>query len=292
MSAELSVAPEQLIPRLRELQNRLRDAVCAHRDTTSADHLSAVGGKRDGDTLYAIDLHSEEILLRFCEEWSREIPLALIAEGLPGDGWQTFPPGTSTEEARFCLIVDPIDGTREIMYDKRSAWILCGVAPNRGAETALCHIEVAMMTEIPTTRQHLADTLWAVRGRGVQAERRNLITGAVQPFIPRPSGAATIAHGFASIVKFFPGARDLVADLEDRLCERVVGNPEDGNPLVFDDEYLSTGGQLYELTVANLVKVITDASRDLVPVTAGTTSIQLQGWNRNRRKDNRATDPE
>jgi neutral ceramidase len=50
--------------------------------------------------------------------------------------------------------------------------------------------------------------------------------------------------------------------------------------------------ELYDLTVANLVKVITDANRDLVPVTVGTASTTLQGWNRNRRKDSRAIDPE
>jgi hypothetical protein len=50
--------------------------------------------------------------------------------------------------------------------------------------------------------------------------------------------------------------------------------------------------ELYDLTVANLVKVITEADRDLVPVAVGTTSIPLQGWNRNRRKDHQATDRE
>ncbi|MBI3946051.1 MAG: inositol monophosphatase [Armatimonadetes bacterium] len=247
----LPAPPEYFLERLRDLQTRLRDHVRACRDAASPEAMAAVGERRDGDTLYAIDLRSEEVLLEFCERWGAEVPLALIAEGIPGNGWRVFPRGARPAEARFCLIVDPIDGTRGLMYDKRSAWVLSGVAPNHGAATAIPDIAVAVQTEIPTTRQHLADVLWAVRGQGAHAERHNLVSGETRAYTPRPSHAPTLAHGFAGITKFFPGARDLVARLEEALFERVVGTPADGNPLVFDDQYIATAGQLYELTVGH-----------------------------------------
>jgi neutral ceramidase len=50
--------------------------------------------------------------------------------------------------------------------------------------------------------------------------------------------------------------------------------------------------ELYELTVANLAKAIRDAGRELVPVSVGTTSVQLEGWNRNRREGNQIADKE
>jgi len=50
--------------------------------------------------------------------------------------------------------------------------------------------------------------------------------------------------------------------------------------------------ELYDLTVANLAKVITQAAGKLEPVTVGTGSIRLEGWNRNRRKGNTLTDDE
>ena len=50
------------------------------------------------------------------------------------------------------IIIDPIDGTRGLMYDKRSAFFLAGAAPNRGDSTTLQDIEVAAMVELPTTR--------------------------------------------------------------------------------------------------------------------------------------------
>lgn len=251
MPERLPAHPRYFLEHLQALQRRLRDHVRACRDRADIETLSAVGEARDGDTLYAIDLHSETVLLEYCAAWGREMPLALVAEGIPANGWRLFPEGTPPAAARFCLIVDPIDGTRGLMYDKRSAWVLSGVAPNRGEATTMADIVVAMQSEIPTSRQYLVDRLWAVRGQGARAERENLLSGETTPFVPRPSRVPNLAHGFASIVKFFPGGRDLVARLEEELFERVVGAAPDGNPLVFDDQYMSSGGQLYELTVGH-----------------------------------------
>src|SRR5204863_9624185 len=98
--------------------------------------------------------------------------------GIRGSGERVFPDGATESQAAFRLIVDPIDGTRAIMYDKRSAWILSGVAPNRGQGTRLDEIEVAMQTEVPTTKQTLADSFWAWQGGGTVGERTDLISGA------------------------------------------------------------------------------------------------------------------
>ena len=88
-----------------------------------------------------------------------------------------------------CIIVDPIDGTRGLMYQKRSAWILTAVAPNRGPATSLRDIELAVQTEIPLVKQHLSDQLWAVRGGGAHAQRYNRLTGERLPIRLRPSAA-------------------------------------------------------------------------------------------------------
>jgi hypothetical protein len=111
----------------------------------------------------------------------------------------------------------------------------------------LADIAVALQAELPTARAALADVLWAARGEGVQAETHDLRTGAVTPFVPRPSGAATLEGGFAAISKFFPGAKAAAARLEERLYLELLGRPRSESPQVFDDEYISSGGQLYEL---------------------------------------------
>ena len=96
----------------------------------------------------------------------------LVAEGLPG-GRRCYPAGGDEASADWWIIVDPIDGTRGLMYQKRSAWMLTGVAPNRGPATSLRDIVLAVQTEIPLVKQHLSDQLWALRGEGAQAQRFN-----------------------------------------------------------------------------------------------------------------------
>ena len=61
----------------------------------------------------------------------------------------------------------------------------------------------------------------------------------------------TIAHGFASVSRFFPGARDVLAAIDDEVASVVLGPPAEGKAACFEDQYISTGGQLYELMMGH-----------------------------------------
>ena len=209
--------------------------------------LAAVAGDAEGDTIYGIDRVGEEILVDGLEEVARAEPLVLIAEGLPGGGRLVLPRGARETDCRWRLLVDPIDGTRGLMYQKRSAWILTGVAPNRGPGTRLRDIVLAVQTEIPLLKQHLGDQLFAHRGRGVEARRWNRLSLTHEPLVLHPSSADSIAHGFATVVRFFPGARDILAAIDDEVVRAGAGPPAPGKALCFEDQYASTGGELYEL---------------------------------------------
>jgi hypothetical protein len=138
------------------------------------------------------------------------------------------------------------------MYQKRSAWVLTGAARNRGDEMDLRDIELAVQTEIPLVKQHLCDTLWAVRGAGgAQAERYNRLTGERHALPLRPSRAKTIRHGFAMIARFFPGAREELAAIDEEIVRGALGPVEPGKAHCFEDQYLSSGGQLYELIMGH-----------------------------------------
>jgi fructose-1,6-bisphosphatase/inositol monophosphatase family enzyme len=251
------------VGKLRELHDRMQTDLLHHlreQEESTADvgnsvsaenDLAGVADVRGGDTIYTIDAHSEEILFDFCETWSREIgPFVLISEGIEDAGWRAFPDGASVDEGSFLLIIDPIDGTRNIMYNKRSAWILSGIAPNNGPATNLADIEAAVMTELPTTRHRVADQLWATKGGGAFRESRDVATGERKPLPFRPSQSPTLAHGFASIAKFFPPAKAEIAAFESKLFDAVLDSTGE-NPLIFDDEYICTGGQLYEILVGH-----------------------------------------
>ncbi|MDX2030232.1 MAG: inositol monophosphatase [Blastocatellia bacterium] len=238
---------EELLAPLRRLHEEIRGAVVAACERSALEEMSAIAKEEEGDTIYAVDRVSEELLLEFCEREIAPIaPVVLIAEGLRG-GRVTLPRGTSEAEAVWRIIVDPIDGTRGLMYQKRSGWVLTGVAPNRGPQTNLSDIELALQTEIPLVKQHLSDVVWAVRGTGVRGERFNRLTGERRAMTPRPSQTPTIAHGYAGLVRFFPGAREELAAIDERICAGALGPIEPGKAQCFEDQYASTGGQLFEL---------------------------------------------
>ena len=242
---------DTLIRRVRALHEQIRSEVRAQLLKHSADWLAQATESADGDTQFRIDVQVENLLLQFCEQWAQEVPFVLVAEGISEDGWLPLPHGTNIDEAQFILVVDPIDGTRLIMYDKHSAWCLTGIAPNRGRQTTLADIEIAVQTELPTTRQYLVDSLWAVRGEGAFAERQNLLDGSITSFRPKPSAARDLRYSFASFANFFPDGKAWLAALEEELYRRLGSTDVRGNPLVFTDYHLSTGGQIYELTVGH-----------------------------------------
>jgi hypothetical protein len=249
---DLPRPPEYFLARLATLHDRVRSRLYRETASSSTHALSEAAAARGGDTIFAIDLHAEEEMESFFAAWGKELPLLLIAEGFPDDGGKTYPVGTPRAEVAFTCIVDPIDGTRGLMYGKRSAWILSAIAPPPGDTLpALDEIRVAMQTELPTPRSHLSDRLWATAGGGAFAETTNLERGQAHPFVPQPSRAGSLLYGFGTVSKFFPGAKVPAVQVEERLFAELFGPPTDGNPQVFDDEYISTGGQLYELMVGH-----------------------------------------
>ena len=240
----------RLLPAILDLHERIRVSVVSAFAEQRPGSLSDVADDGAGDTIYAVDRVSEETLVEGLGHLAREEPLVLVAEGLPPAGL-VLPRGARDADCRWRLLVDPIDGTRGLMYQKRPAWILTGVAPNRGAATRLRDVVLAVQTEIPLVKQHLCDQLWAVRGEGVESRRFDRITGRTEPLALRPSRAETTAHGFASVSRFFPGARDVLASIDDEVAAAVLGPPVEGKAACFEDQYISTGGQLYELMVGH-----------------------------------------
>lgn len=240
------------IDHLRELALELRSGVLDGIGAASVEELSSVVGKRGGDTIYRLDEHGEGVLLDYCTRWGTELPFVLVAEGLEEER-RIFPEGADQGEAAFTLIVDPIDGTRGLMYGKRSAWALFGIAPTLpdGKEPTLADIRVALQAELPTARAALADIVWATVGEGAHGETHDLRTGGIDALQLRPSRATTLLGGFSAISKFFPGAKAAAAQLEEKLYLELLGPPPTESAQVFDDEYICSGGQLYELMVGH-----------------------------------------
>lgn len=241
---------------------RVRRLLCSLQDHIQSELIRARASRRlaevaavtAADTIYRIDRISESAITGWLSEhWPKSCALELVMEGLEEES-ATYPRGTPVGDTAAKCIIDPIDGTRCLMYDKRPAWILTGVAPQRGLRTNLRDIAVAAMTELPTTKQAVAEQWSAVRGRG----RRGIVGQAVDlrtrrrtKISPAPSSATDCRHGFASFVKFFPDGKELTARIEEALWKELAPAESNGSPVVFDDQYLTTGGQLREILVGH-----------------------------------------
>lgn len=256
-----------LLAPLQSLHETIVHGVMAACARTSVDDLARVAEDGEGDTIYAVDRVSEELLVRELASYADNLGgIVLIAEGIAG-GMLTLPEGRDESRCRYRIIVDPIDGTRGFMYQKRPAWVLTGVAPNRGPETQLSHVEFSIQSELPLLKQRYRDRLVAVRGNGVLAERVDMVSGQREPLSLQPSRATGLAHSFVTICRFFPGARDELAALDDELMFALMGPPPQKKALCFEDQYTSTGGQFYEL-MAGHDRFVADLRPLLAPLLA------------------------
>jgi len=242
---------------------------------------SGVGAQGAGDIGYAIDDAAERALHAFGERVGARHPLTVIAEG-PGlqchGGAEV---ATTAHEARggaedsaraasappalapraaapLRALIDPVDGTRSLMHDMRSAWALTGLAPDRGAATRLSDIEVAVQTELPTTNAGSYHVLWARRGHGAWIARHDVRSGREidrAPLVVRPEGA--IENGYLCFTRFLAVERPLVAALEQRFLERIIAAHALSPRLLYDDQYLCSAGQLF-LTATGRYRMLAD----------------------------------
>ena len=221
----MPLSPDELRHRLCALGAHVRTLVTS----THGVDMAAVAGSTAADVIYGIDRVADDALLDWFEQHWRGV--RVVSEGLD----QPVDVGNDPE---WTVIVDTIDGTRGLMYDKRSAWCLAAVASCGGS---LADLSAASMTELPTSKMGLADQLSGHRGGGLHAERFNLHGGSTVPLLVRPSSATDLEHSFSGVAKFFVPGKPKLAELEAELFRRL------GCRHVFDDEYLSSGGQLHEL---------------------------------------------
>jgi fructose-1,6-bisphosphatase/inositol monophosphatase family enzyme len=238
---------QALVARLRTIQAELRATLVSHMRSQQQHVWSRTVRDDAGDTIFGIDAEVEALLLRHCEQWGEVQHFVLLAEGLPPAGVGFGRSGRGGPP--FRLLVDPIDGTRGLMFDKRSAWCLMGIAPDRGIATRLRDVEIAVMTELPTTRMAVSDVLWAARGSGAHGERHDLATGRHQPLALVPSQATTLRHGFASVSNFFQGGKELISRLEEAILTRALGSWNAEKAEIYSDQYICSGGQMAEVAL-------------------------------------------
>ncbi|MDA3873997.1 MAG: hypothetical protein PF795_08545 [Kiritimatiellae bacterium] len=238
-----------LLELLHALSVHARTTVAESLIRNTPDERSRSTGHAGSDVIYALDQAVETGLVRLLEARAESVGgLVMVAEGIGEKEISFYPSGRADKECAWRLLVDPIDGTRGIMMDKRSAWFLAGVAPNRGEATRLRDIECSVMAELPNSRAGVSDLFSAVKGQGMEAERCNLMQPSdTVSFRCEPYTGPSVRGGFAQVCRFFPGGRDELALLEEKLWDTIFPDAVEGEILCFEDQYICTGGEWVEL---------------------------------------------
>lgn len=240
------LASKKLDPKLRLLSDigvAIRDHL---RASGRRDSDREVVGKDRGDVVFGIDKAVHPIIEEQCRSFASENgTVEVVGEGLGEDGKIEFQgPGD------FCgsILIDPIDGTRGLMYDLRSAWFLAAFCDPSEAPPTAENARFSVMVELPTSKQSYSDILYYSYGVGAFGEQQNLTDQSTQPLHLAPSGSPDLENGFAAVSDFFyPGTGTLASELMTFLAERCAGQQGPGSAFAFNDQYISTGGQLSEL---------------------------------------------
>lgn len=247
-NSDLLAQAPRLLAETRALHEVVRRDVAAllerARATGNGELASLPGAWAAGDLSYAIDEPAEAALEAYGEALGRRHPVTLISEG---PGLKTY--GAGAPGAPVRVIVDPVDGTRSIMHDMRSAWVLTGIAPDRGDATRLSDCIVAVQTELPVTSAGIYHVLTAIAGQGATIARHDTRTGALIDSRPlRASTEARVDNGYLCFTRFLPVERTAIAALEATFLERIIPALDLSPRLLYDDQYLCNAGQMFFVT--------------------------------------------
>lgn len=264
-----------------EIRLRTRDAL-SDAIRTGDPELSRPLKRGAGDFTYGLDLPSEDCLRAWHGARAREGPLSVMTED---SGWRHLGPGPKGEVVELPgfdhggprIGFDPVDGTRNLMADLRSAWTVVSFAPAGTGEPRLGELSGGMIAEIPTTRAARfrrffsdGDTTWLEEGAlGGASEEESPPIGPAR--VVRTDGDDRPDHGYFPFFRYDPLQRLVIAEWEARFFERLERNENAEMHTIYNDQYCSSGGQLVEL-MSGTYRMIVDA-RALAARRSGTNQI-------------------
>jgi len=265
-------------PRLAELYRLVRAAVReASRRATSPGgsgpgELARVLGQGVGDETFVLDGIGERVVLEWARRAARSAPLSLLTEDA---GWRHFGPAPGGTEVRELegfdhggprVVCDPIDGTRNLMHDLRSAWCVLALAGPGTRPPRLSELELALVGELCDSRAARARLLRAVRGGGA----RLLIERLDDSPDGRPEGAseerevalradadARVDRGYFPFFAFHPTSRARVARLAADFFARVERAHGADLASCLDDQYIASAAHL-ALTALGTYRMVVD----------------------------------
>jgi len=265
-------------PRLLALCDELREVTRAAlfaAEGGGEEALARPHGQGQGDVTFGLDVPSEERLAAWLAETARGEPLSLLTEDA---GWRHMGPdgrGGARELPGFGhggprIVIDPIDGTRNLMADLRSAWTELAFAPPGPGQPRLADVSDGIVSEIPGTLAGRFRRLFTEAGR-CRLELRELTGALVRERTLAPDRDARADHGYFCFFRYEPAQRPALARLEAEFFARLVAQEGAEARSFYDDQYISSAGQLVLLALGRY-RLVIDA-RELVKRTHGAPGV-------------------
>ncbi len=208
-----------------------------------------------GDVTYGIDVPTEQVLDRWLLATARREPISLLTEdagwrhrGPNGHGGVRELPGFDHGGVR--IVVDPIDGTRNLMADVRSAWSVIAIAGPGDHEPRMSDVEGGVLAEIPDSRGGEARLF-----RATSDGRVRLSIESVDGTLVRQDGIwqcdddGRVDNGYFPFFRYSHDMRPEIARIEAAFFERLERLEGADIRTCYDDQYISNGGQLALVTL-------------------------------------------
>jgi fructose-1,6-bisphosphatase/inositol monophosphatase family enzyme len=241
--------------RLVELADGVRHATRRELENSTWRELARVAGRGVGDVTFALDLAAEGFLDRWLDGAARRDSLSLLTEdagwrhrGPDGRGGVTPLPDFDHGGPR--IAVDPIDGTRNLLADLRSAWTVVSFAASGEHEPRYGELRGGIVSEIPPRRVWAYRRLSAALDGGCEYEEREL--GSDERLAHRDLSADAddrVDHGYFPVFRYRPEERPASAALEAEFFLRLERHERADLSAIWDDQYISNAGQLVLLAL-------------------------------------------
>jgi fructose-1,6-bisphosphatase/inositol monophosphatase family enzyme len=206
---------------------------------------------------YGIDVPAEEVLTAWLDERASEGPLSLFTEDT---GWRHRGPSDpeTFDHGGPRIVVDPVDGTRALFADMRSAWTVVGFAGPGAGQPRQSELLYGLVAELPTSRAAVFRVLASVRGAGCTIETSPLQGAPAAPRTLRADDDPRADGGYFPFFRYTLALLPAIASADAAFRARIAEHEGADTRTCFDDQYLSNAGQLVLLALGTY-RMIVDA---------------------------------
>lgn len=206
-------------------------------------------GRGHADVTFGLDVATEAAVEAWVDEQARIRPLSVFTEDR---GWRHRGPGPNGEASELDgfdhggprIIVDPVDGTRHLMFDLRPAWCIIGQAGPGPDQPYLAELEHGVLAELPDTRAACARRLAASKGAGALQWTVATSRDASAPEPLTVDHDDRVDHGYFPFYAYHPDVRAATQTLAGAFFERLQSEEAATIAHCYDDQYIASGGQL------------------------------------------------